>query len=157
MTFTKPELDDTKRHDEKQLDSIVRESWKKVYTWFRGRGCRFEPCTDGRFWQAMTWGKEAAIRFSGQLLSNVTACHDSNALSAMKVMRANIVCCLQDNVLLFLVWLFNYFMTVSRSQWPLRLWQELSSPAQTLGSWVRIPLQDGCLYVFIVCLFCSVC
>jgi hypothetical protein len=61
----------------------------------------------------MTCGKEATISFSGQLVSDVTACHDSNALSATGVMRENIVYCLQDNVLLFLDWLFNYFMTVS--------------------------------------------
>jgi hypothetical protein len=30
---------------------------------------------------------------------------------------------------------------LSRSQWPLGLRHELSSPARTLGSWVRIPLE----------------
>jgi hypothetical protein len=41
-----------------------------------------------------------------------------------------------------------------RSQWPRGLRQELSSPAPTLRSWVRIPLRHGCLYVFCVRLFC---
>jgi hypothetical protein len=36
-----------------------------------------------------------------------------------------------------------------RSQWPRRLRHELSSPARTLGSWVRIPLNT---WMF-VCLF----
>jgi hypothetical protein len=39
---------------------------------------------------------------------------------------------------------------VCRSQWPRRLRHELSSPAQTLGSWVRILLDHGCLYAFIL-------
>jgi hypothetical protein len=37
-----------------------------------------------------------------------------------------------------------------RSQWPRGLRHELSSPAPTLGSWVRIPLRHGCLCVFCV-------
>jgi hypothetical protein len=43
-----------------------------------------------------------------------------------------------------------------RSQWPRGLRHELSSPAQTLGSWVRIPLEawmSGCVYSVFV-LFC---
>jgi hypothetical protein len=32
-----------------------------------------------------------------------------------------------------------FLRLVSRSQWPLGLRHELSSPAQTLGSWVPIP------------------
>jgi hypothetical protein len=31
--------------------------------------------------------------------------------------------------------------TSSRPQWPRGLRHELSSPAQTLGSWIRIPLE----------------
>jgi hypothetical protein len=37
-----------------------------------------------------------------------------------------------------------------RSQWPRSLRHELSSPAPTLRSWVRMPLRHGCLYVFCV-------
>jgi hypothetical protein len=41
-------------------------------------------------------------------------------------------------------------LLISRSQWPRCLRHELSSPAPTLGSWVRIPLSHGCLCVFCV-------
>jgi hypothetical protein len=45
----------------------------------------------------------------------------------------------------------------SRSQWPGRLTHELSSVAQTLGSWVRIPLEAWMsMCAFILCLCCSV-
>jgi hypothetical protein len=37
-----------------------------------------------------------------------------------------------------------------RSQWPRGLRHELSSPAPTLRSWVRIPVRHGCLCVFCV-------
>jgi hypothetical protein len=44
--------------------------------------------------------------------------------------------------------------TKSRSQWPRGLRHEPSSPAQTLGSWVRIPLEawmSACVYsVFVL-------
>jgi hypothetical protein len=40
------------------------------------------------------------------------------------------------------------------SRWPRGLRHELSSPAPTLGSWVRIPLRHGCLCVFCVRFFC---
>jgi hypothetical protein len=40
-----------------------------------------------------------------------------------------------------------------RSQWPRGLSHELSSPAPTLRSWVRIPLRHGCLCVFCVRFF----
>jgi hypothetical protein len=43
---------------------------------------------------------------------------------------------------------------MSRSQWPRGLRHELSSPAPTLRSWVRIPLRHGCLCVFCVRFFC---
>jgi hypothetical protein len=43
---------------------------------------------------------------------------------------------------------------ICRSQWPRGLRHELSSPAQTLGSWVRIPLEARmslCVYsVFVL-------
>jgi hypothetical protein len=44
--------------------------------------------------------------------------------------------------------------SVSRSQWPRGLRHELSSPAPTLRSWIRIPLRHGCLCVFCVRCFC---
>jgi hypothetical protein len=37
------------------------------------------------------------------------------------------------------------YIYICRSQWPRGLRHELSSPAPTLGSWVRIPLRHGCL------------
>jgi hypothetical protein len=37
------------------------------------------------------------------------------------------------------------YCTCRRSQWPRGLRHELSSPAQTLGSWVRIP-PEACVY-----------
>jgi hypothetical protein len=40
---------------------------------------------------------------------------------------------------------------INRPLWPRGLFHELSSPAQTLGSWVRIPLEVGCLRLFCVC------
>jgi hypothetical protein len=45
----------------------------------------------------------------------------------------------------------------SRSQWPTGLRYEMSSPARTLGSWVRIPLKASMsvLCAFILC-FCVV-
>jgi hypothetical protein len=46
---------------------------------------------------------------------------------------------------------------ICHSQWPRGLRHELSSPAQTLGSWVRIHLRHGCLCAFILCLCCPVC
>jgi hypothetical protein len=39
-----------------------------------------------------------------------------------------------------------------RSQWSRGLRDELSYLARTLGSWVRIPLDAWCLFVFILCL-----
>jgi hypothetical protein len=43
----------------------------------------------------------------------------------------------------------------SRSQWPRSLRHELSSPARTLGTWVRIPLKAWMfvMSVFILCLY----
>jgi hypothetical protein len=44
-----------------------------------------------------------------------------------------------------------------RSQWPRGLRHELTSPAQTLGSWVRIPLQawmSVCVYVLVLSCAC---
>jgi hypothetical protein len=43
---------------------------------------------------------------------------------------------------------------LSRSQWPSGLRHELSSPAPTLRSCVRIPLRHGCLCVFCVRFLC---
>jgi hypothetical protein len=45
-------------------------------------------------------------------------------------------------------------VTECRSQWPRGLRHELSSPAPTLRSWVRIALRHGCLCVFCVRFFC---
>jgi hypothetical protein len=42
-------------------------------------------------------------------------------------------------VLLSLLFLCVPFVCVCRSQWPCGLMHELPSPAQTQGSWVRIP------------------
>jgi hypothetical protein len=42
------------------------------------------------------------------------------------------------------------------SQWPRGLGHELSSPAQTLRSWVWIPVKSW-MSVFILCLCCPVC
>jgi hypothetical protein len=46
-----------------------------------------------------------------------------------------------------------------RSQRPRGVRHELSSPSQSLGSWVRIPLEAwmSVLCAFILCLFCPVC
>jgi hypothetical protein len=44
-------------------------------------------------------------------------------------------------------------MTFGRSQWPRGLRRELFSPSQTLGSWVRIPLEAwifACVYSLFV-------
>jgi hypothetical protein len=49
------------------------------------------------------------------------------------------------------------YIMMSWAQWPRGLRHELSSPAQTLGSWVRIPLWHRCLCVFILCLYYPVC
>jgi hypothetical protein len=57
---------------------------------------------------------------------------------------------------MFLVDLNNTVICRSRSQWPRGLRHELSSPAQTLGSWVRTPLEawmSACVYSVFV-LFC---
>jgi hypothetical protein len=43
------------------------------------------------------------------------------------------------------------------SQWPRCLRHEPPSPAQTLGSWVRIPLNAWMSKYVILCLWCSVC
>jgi hypothetical protein len=42
----------------------------------------------------------------------------------------------------------DLIVTVSRSQWPRGLVHELSSPARTLGSWVRIPLMPW-IFVYV--------
>jgi hypothetical protein len=42
--------------------------------------------------------------------------------------------------------------SLCRSQWPRGLWHELSSPARTLGLWVRNTLKAW-MYVFILCLY----
>jgi hypothetical protein len=44
-----------------------------------------------------------------------------------------------------------------RSQWPRGLRHEQSSPAQTLGSWVRIPTEAWMSVRVFLCLCCSVC
>jgi hypothetical protein len=48
---------------------------------------------------------------------------------------------------------------IGRARWPRGLRYELSSPARTLGSWVRIPLEawmSVCIYsVFVFCYVCS--
>jgi hypothetical protein len=47
---------------------------------------------------------------------------------------------------------------VGRSQWPSDLRHELSSPAQTQGSWVRIPLNARMsVCAFILCFCYLVC
>jgi hypothetical protein len=43
-----------------------------------------------------------------------------------------------------------YWAKLSRSQWPRGLRHELSSPARTLGSWVRIPLQIYVYFAFVL-------
>jgi hypothetical protein len=45
-----------------------------------------------------------------------------------------------------------YPHTIGRSQWPRGIRHELSSPARTLGSWIRIPLKAR-MSAFILC-FC---
>jgi hypothetical protein len=47
---------------------------------------------------------------------------------------------------------WNY--TFSRSQWPRRVRHEMSSPAQAVGSWVRIPL-EAWISVFMLSCICS--
>jgi hypothetical protein len=51
-------------------------------------------------------------------------------------------------------YLLNCNLLIRRSQWPRGLRHEMSSPAPTLGSWVRIPLRAwmfACLYsVFVL-------
>jgi hypothetical protein len=44
---------------------------------------------------------------------------------------------------------------IGRSQWRRGLRHEMSSPALTLGSWVRIPL-EAWMFAFILCLCCPV-
>jgi hypothetical protein len=46
-------------------------------------------------------------------------------------------------------------LNYSQSQWPRGLRHEMSSPARTLGSWFRVPL-EAWLYAFILCLCCPV-
>jgi hypothetical protein len=41
---------------------------------------------------------------------------------------------------------YNWLNIVRRSQWPRGVMHEMSSPARTLGSWVRIPLQAWMLF-----------
>jgi hypothetical protein len=53
----------------------------------------------------------------------------------------------------FLHYLLSFILRRRRSQWPRGLRHELSSPAQTLGSWVRIPLEawmSVCIYTVFV-------
>jgi hypothetical protein len=50
--------------------------------------------------------------------------------------------------------IFYFHMLEGRSQWPRGQRHELSSPAPTLRSWVRIPIRHGCLCVFCVRFFC---
>jgi hypothetical protein len=46
----------------------------------------------------------------------------------------------------------------SRSRWPRSLRHDLSSPARTLGSWIRIPLEAWMsVCAFILCFCCPVC
>jgi hypothetical protein len=49
---------------------------------------------------------------------------------------------------------FFFLICSCRSQWPRGLRHELSSPAPTLRSWVRIPRKHVCLCVFCVRFFC---
>jgi hypothetical protein len=51
---------------------------------------------------------------------------------------------------------FLSMQEMGRSQWPCSLKHELSSTAQTLGSWVRIPL-EAWMPVCVYSLCCSVC
>jgi hypothetical protein len=44
------------------------------------------------------------------------------------------------------------YLEACRSQWPRDLRHELSSPAPTLRSWVRIPL-EACMFVCVLCAF----
>jgi hypothetical protein len=49
----------------------------------------------------------------------------------------------------FITLFYDAISSPGRSQWPRGLRHELSSPAQTLGSWVRIPLEvwmSVCVY-----------
>jgi hypothetical protein len=57
------------------------------------------------------------------------------------------------------VWIWISIRTYGRSHWLRGLGHEQSSPARTLRSWVRIPPKEwmSLLYVFILCLCCSVC
>jgi hypothetical protein len=59
------------------------------------------------------------------------------------------------------IYLFIYVSMYcdGQSQWPHSLRHELSLLAQTLGSWVRIPLKAwmSVLCAFILCFCCSVC
>jgi hypothetical protein len=65
-----------------------------------------------------------------------------------------------ENYILFHMFFWHGFMLDEYykcpSQWPRGLRHEPSSPARTLGSCVRIPLDHGCLCAFILYL-CSVC
>jgi hypothetical protein len=69
--------------------------------------------------------------------------------------RDTIAAC-QDS--LFVLFNINWWRIFSsRPQWPRRLRHELSSCAQTLGSWIRIPLKTWmsvCVYSVFV-LFCT--
>jgi hypothetical protein len=47
-------------------------------------------------------------------------------------------------------------MKNNRSQWARSLRHELSSPTETLRSWVRIHSRHGYLYMFLLCFCCPV-
>jgi hypothetical protein len=62
-------------------------------------------------------------------------------------------CCVSDNCRLCFPIHFINVCFLCRSQWPRGLRHELSSPAQTLGSWIRIPLETWLsVCVYSVCL-----
>jgi hypothetical protein len=67
-------------------------------------------------------------------------------------------CCLTLKEYRYFLVYSPYIYSLHRSQWSCSLRHEMSSLAQTLGSWVWIPLKEWMsMCAFILCLCCPVC
>jgi hypothetical protein len=102
------------------------------------------------------WSKARKQQSASQASSSVTSRPVTTLMpSAMQVMRANIIGCLQDNVLQFLVCLFNYFMTLSADRSDRSVYG--TNCFRPLKRWGRGLESRSRMNVFIVCLCCPVC
>jgi hypothetical protein len=125
------------------------------------KGRYFDPVEfiallNNRFW----WGaiSSNALQHDQELVTNERK-HISVQFGAVRGSQPQAAtqsiylhCDLLNSVLLFGL-LYSPVSNDSRSQWPLGLRHEPSSPAQTLGSWVRNPLEawmSVCVYSVVV-------